>query len=425
MSPAVKAATWIVVVTIAALAGIGTQLGSRSTAGGVSLTSEELSLLIEKQFRPADRARLASDPAARKSLLEQEVKPLLAMAAEGQRLGLEKEEKTRVFFEVFEAQVLGQAYAQKHQAEFGPQGPQVPPEELERWKSQHAADLERYIRTARELNPASAPDENELVEMFALAERARQEGLQNDPLTQVQIKLMRYNTLAQAVEERVRTESEVSDAEATDYYNQRAPRGELDQLKVAHILVATQATMPGGPSRTEEEARARAQEVLGRVRAGEDFGQLAREFSDDPGSKNNGGEYTAQQFQGFVKEFKDAAYKLQPGQVSDLVKTNFGFHIIKVIERSAPLPLTPQLTQQLKQQIENERQQERVERIMSAGGYDMPDDFAVAQPPAQEQQPMFTPEMLEQMQEGIEVEPGDPHGAPPAQQKAPAKGDRK
>jgi parvulin-like peptidyl-prolyl isomerase len=80
----------------------------------------------------------------------------------------------------------------------------------------------------------------------------------------------------------------------------------------------------------EQKVFKKAQEVEKRIKNGEDFASLAKEFSDDPGSKDNGGLYIGVEPGGFVKEFEEAVNKLNPGEISGLVKSEYGYHIIKV-----------------------------------------------------------------------------------------------
>ncbi|MBI4101188.1 peptidylprolyl isomerase [Candidatus Microgenomates bacterium] len=84
------------------------------------------------------------------------------------------------------------------------------------------------------------------------------------------------------------------------------------------------------------EQKTQAEAILARARGGEDFAALAREFSQDPGSKDQGGDldFIAADTP-FVPEFKEAALKLEPGQVSDVVASQFGFHIIKAFEKNS------------------------------------------------------------------------------------------
>ncbi|MEY2932259.1 MAG: Peptidyl-prolyl cis-trans isomerase [Pseudomonadota bacterium] len=107
-----------------------------------------------------------------------------------------------------------------------------------------------------------------------------------------------------------------------------------EQIGASHILVAYQGATRAKPTvtRTKEEARKLAQGLAERARQpGMDFARLAREASDGP-TGIEGGALPKFGRQQMVKPFSDAAFALQPGQISDVVETNFGFHIIKRTE---------------------------------------------------------------------------------------------
>jgi peptidyl-prolyl cis-trans isomerase C len=105
-----------------------------------------------------------------------------------------------------------------------------------------------------------------------------------------------------------------------------------ERVRASHILIAVPADAPAD---VKQAALAKANSVLQSARAGKDFGALAKEFSQDPGSAAQGGELPVFTAQEMVKPFSDAAFKLKPGAISDVVETQFGYHIIKVAEKQA------------------------------------------------------------------------------------------
>lgn len=118
----------------------------------------------------------------------------------------------------------------------------------------------------------------------------------------------------------------VSDADVKDFYDKNPD--EFTGVRASHILIKPD----GFDDAAKKKARAAADDVLKQVKAGADFGELARKHSTDSSAQQGGdlGFFTKGRM---VPAFSDAAFKLQPGQVSDVVETQFGFHIIKVTER--------------------------------------------------------------------------------------------
>ena len=127
-------------------------------------------------------------------------------------------------------------------------------------------------------------------------------------------------------------EPQISDAELQAAYMAHTKDYTTpEQVKVRHILIKVGPNDP----KADAEARAKAEDVLKQLKAGGNFADLAKKYSDDPGSKVQGGELGFIQHGTTVPEFDKAAFALNPGQTSDLVKTQFGYHIIQTEEKQA------------------------------------------------------------------------------------------
>jgi peptidyl-prolyl cis-trans isomerase C len=127
----------------------------------------------------------------------------------------------------------------------------------------------------------------------------------------------------------------ITDEDARKYYDDNPARfEEPEKARASHILLIT--TDPKTNTELTEDQKATKRKemegILKRARAGEDFAKLAKEYSEDPGSKDKGGEYTFPRGQ-MVAEFEAAAFSLNTNQVSDIVTTRFGYHIIKLSEK--------------------------------------------------------------------------------------------
>jgi parvulin-like peptidyl-prolyl isomerase len=120
----------------------------------------------------------------------------------------------------------------------------------------------------------------------------------------------------------------------TETSSSTGPKSKPTKISAAHVLIQYMGSerAPSSVVRTREQARAVAEKVLERARAGEDFSRLAVEMSDEPGAAQRGGSLGRFGHGQMVRAFEDAAFALDVGQVSDIVETPFGFHIIKRTE---------------------------------------------------------------------------------------------
>jgi parvulin-like peptidyl-prolyl isomerase len=109
------------------------------------------------------------------------------------------------------------------------------------------------------------------------------------------------------------------------------PRKNVERITASQILIAHQGAKraQAGVQRTKEQAKRRAEAVLQRVQKGEDFGALARAESDDPTAKEHSGNLGTFDRYSMPPALSQAAFALEPGQVSSVVESDFGFHIIK------------------------------------------------------------------------------------------------
>lgn len=132
-----------------------------------------------------------------------------------------------------------------------------------------------------------------------------------------------------------------------------------EQVKASHILIQVDR-------QSEEEqklqARKKIEEIQTKLKHGEDFAELAKQFSECPSGKN-GGELGVFERDKMVKPFSDAAFALKPGEVSDIIETQFGFHIIKVFEK---IPETKLLFKDIKERLSQNMKRQKSQKETTA-----------------------------------------------------------
>lgn len=248
-----------------------------------------------------------------------------------------------------------------------------------------------------------------LIEQKMLAQEARRRGLEPDQerveevyqqtiqraggLASLNEQLGRAGTSAQQlrdafaeadlvrvlVDREIRPGIRVSDEEiAKEFADNPDAFSFPERVKARHIVIASK---PEDGAETRAAARAKAEAARKRVLAGEDFAAVAREVSEDPAAAN-GGDLGVFSRDMMVEPFANAAFALEPGQVSEVVETQFGFHVIKVEEKRAAramtldevrprlreMLVTQQLTERIGQLIEQLRQKAAIVPVGGPAG---------------------------------------------------------
>lgn len=138
---------------------------------------------------------------------------------------------------------------------------------------------------------------------------------------------------------------------------------------VQHILLNTR----GKSDAEKQEIHKKMEGILARARKGEDFGKLAKEYSEDPGSKKDGGLYKDFPKGRMVKPFEDAAFSVEPGKISDIVETQYGYHIIKVINRKKETKPFDEVKDKIKADLQrtkkNDAYQNYLQELKTAADY--------------------------------------------------------
>src|ERR1051325_3352170 len=154
--------------------------------------------------------------------------------------------------------------------------------------------------------------------------------------------------------DQLRAKVTVTPQEIESYYNSNVQQFQTPaQAPASHILIKTDG-------KNEADAKKQADDILKQAKApGADFAALAKKYSEDDGSKANGGDLDYFTRGRMVPEFEQAAFAMQPGQISDLVKSQFGFHIIKVVDKK---PAATRSLDEVRAQIQQTLAAQRVEQ---------------------------------------------------------------
>jgi parvulin-like peptidyl-prolyl isomerase len=452
-------------------------VGGHGSSSFNSITKEEVELLISDiaKQNPAALKRLAEDPELRKQQLEN-LKQLLAFASEAQREGLANEQPYRQELENIRAEVIAVNYDREINADKGPMPPfgfigedrvkafwgegEQPDQgffqnlatKVGLGKRDNELAFQKFLDTKVTLLKQNNPqmkdreiseDETKQARDFFAKINIYEEEFQDKAAAgelskefqdkvNLQVKLQQAQFLARMFSEKLAERTKVTDEEVDKYI---AEHPEFDT----------------------SEKQAKAQEILARAQAGEDFAALANEFSEDPGNQAGpdaqprGGLYEDVRLGQMVKPFEEAALAVEPGQVvPNLVESDFGYHIIKLEAKNAapegadqqgagttaagetydvrhilistgykdpenPLGRETPVKVYVRNKLEEEREKQTIDEIVAKNNIQVPEDFDV---------PQVTDEQIEESmkeqrrQMGLPEEEEAPEGgdqeAPPA-----------
>ncbi|GAB3628725.1 peptidylprolyl isomerase [Pandoraea terrae] len=183
----------------------------------------------------------------------------------------------------------------------------------------------------------------ELVKREILAQEAVRRGIPARPDVKFQVEMAKQTVLIRALIADV-VKTPVSDAELQSRYDQIKKQFGDKEYHARHILVPSEDL---------------AKEIIAKLKGGAKFADLAKQYSKDPGSAQNGGDLDWSPANAYVPEFAAALGKLQKGQMTDApVKTNFGYHVIQLDDvRDAQIPSLAEVKPQLEQQMREEKLQ--------------------------------------------------------------------
>jgi len=248
----------------------------------------------------------------------------------------------------------------------------------------HQSDLVVAEEEAGQLPPMS-PDAKQdylvqfMADMILVSKAAEAKKLGSGPDFKRKLDFTRNKLLMESLLQLVGKEALTDEAMHKVYEDAVKQMGEEKEVHARHILFRA----PAGDEKAGKESEDKAKAVIARLKKGEDFAQVASELTEDPSGKANGGDLGYFSKEQMVPEFSDVAFGLEPGQISGPVKTQFGWHVIKVEDkRIKPTPKFEEVKPQLEQYVVRKAQAEMVTKLRADAKIERLDKPATPADPA-------------------------------------------
>jgi peptidyl-prolyl cis-trans isomerase C len=244
---------------------------------------------------------------------------------------------------------------------------------------------ENYRQYARGAGKRSFAEQ--IVQVKVLSQEAERKKLDQDPKLRNELEFQHQNLLAQAMFLSLQQSVKVDDAAVEKYYNEH--KNDYEVLKARHILIrvkgAPMQAVAGKPEMTDDEALAKAQTIRKRLVAGEDFATIAKAESDDAGSGAQGGDLGEFKKGMMVPPFEAAAFAAKVNEITEPVKTPFGYHLIQV--QSHVTKSLAEVRSDIEKKLRPEIARAEVDTLRKGATVHMDDGFFGPAPPAQPVRP--------------------------------------
>lgn len=376
-----------------------------SHAAPINLSADDMTQIASDQA-PQARQRLATDDTARKDFAKN-VRELLAVAEEAKSKGIAYRPEIRRQLELIRAIVISQGYTESQAGTPGAAATVTDADVDAFYKDPGQEErFNQFLKDAQASNPTMAGQQIPPEQLKAIRKQL------------AQVLLGERHGIAAGIDKKRSVELQILLEQARLLASTYAKETLIPGTKATDAEIA--AYIAKHPELDTKQARTKAEDVLKRARAGEDFSQLAKEFSADPGSKDKGGDLGWFGPGQMDPTFEKAAFALQPGQISDIVETQFGYHIIKLDEKKtetkdgkpeqqvharhiliasgAPSQFGPPKAPKdvARDAVEQEKEKSMIDEIVKRQSSHMTiaDNFSVQAPPPTEMQQGMPPGMM-------------------------------